>query len=489
MSISIANIDNAVDSNDVTLALCDTRVNPEHKMVLAAANPPVVQMKSKADLDSTSSQEVLKPSSTLIIPDLPAATVGSITLPHQLNHDNIQQKLVNNLSLPMMETKTNKNDTKSIQFNPGSFYIVAISLFREWIMLLESQNLDIVLSGIPLTLINGANHLDKGGSKERSLIRLSSEFGQITVTFYNTTHKITIQGNKQAVDLFDSALDPFINKQLVEKSNEINNFNNNLNQQTNRPPLPPPTSPTLTAARTPLPLSPPSPTNRHPPLALEVDSCSPLRKIDLTKSQIVPDDIFLHSLQEAPTDDEEDFENSFTLEIETVEKQRVETQDKQLPTNPTRKSVIVLAKQAEGELGGGVGNQVVSSQGVSLVGNSTNSSPTEHIFPKVITTETTDDDEVVLVEDERPYQCGTCAKTFKDEASVNAHIETHKKSDLEKRMEKLEKTMEIERRANNYKIELLEHKVAALESQLRRTRQGLPPTRATLIVARAPNLN
>ena len=66
----------------------------------------------------------------------------------------------------MIETKTNKNDTKSIQFNPGSFYIVAVSLFREWIMLLETQNLDINLSGIPLTLINGANHLDKGGSKE-----------------------------------------------------------------------------------------------------------------------------------------------------------------------------------------------------------------------------------------------------------------------------------------------------------------------------------
>ena len=259
MSVSIANIDNAVDSIDVTLALSDTGSNPEHKMVLAAANPPLAMTKLNADLDSTSSLEVLKPSSTPIIPDSPAATVGSIILPHQLNPDNIQQKLINNVSLPMIETKTNKNDTKSIQFNPGSFYIVAVSLFREWIMLLETQNLDINLSGIPLTLLNGVNHLDKAGSKERSIIRLSSEFGQITATFFNTTHKIAIQGNKQAVDLFEAALVPFINKQLVEKSKEINYVNDNMSKQTNRPPPPPAASPTMmAAARTPcLPRLPP----------------------------------------------------------------------------------------------------------------------------------------------------------------------------------------------------------------------------------------
>ena len=188
MSVSIANIDNAVDSIDVTLALSDTGSNPEHKMVLAAANPPLAMTKLNADLDSTSSLEVLKPSSTPIIPDSPAATVGSIILDHQLNPDNIQQKLINNVSLPMIETKTNKNDT----------------------------------------LLNGVNHLDKAGSKERSIIRLSSEFGQITATFFNTTHKIAIQGNKQAVDLFDAALVPFINKQLVEKSKEINYVNDNM---------------------------------------------------------------------------------------------------------------------------------------------------------------------------------------------------------------------------------------------------------------------
>ena len=94
----------------------------------------------------------------------------------------------------------------------------------------------------------------------------------------------------------------------------------------------------------------------------------------------------------------------------------------------------------------------------------------------MIITETIDDEEVVLVEDEKPYQCGTCAKTFKDEASVNTHMETHTKYDLEQRMEKLEKAMTTERRTNNYKIELLEHKVVALESQLRRARQALPPS-------------
>ena len=37
MSDSTVKIDNADDSNDVTLALGDTRVNPEHRMILAAA--------------------------------------------------------------------------------------------------------------------------------------------------------------------------------------------------------------------------------------------------------------------------------------------------------------------------------------------------------------------------------------------------------------------------------------------------------------------
>ena len=110
-------------------------------------------------------------------------------------------------------------------------------------------------------------------------------------------------------------------------------------------------------------------------LALEGDSCSPLRKMDLTKSQIMPDLPFLHSLQDAPTDDEDELEKSFTLEA--VEIQRVTPQEKQLPLNPTRKSVIVLAKQAEGELEGGVGNQVVKPPGASLVGNTTAASQVE----------------------------------------------------------------------------------------------------------------
>ena len=373
----------------------------------------------------------------------------------------------------MIETKTNKNDTKSIQFNPGSFYIVAVSLFREWIMLLETQNLDINLSGIPLTLLNGVNHLDKAGSKERSIIRLSSEFGQITATFFNTTHKITIQGNKQAVDLFDSAITPFINKQLVEKSKEINNFNDNMSKQTNRPPPPPAASPTMmAAARTPLPLSPPSPSTRHPLLSLEDDPCTPLRRMDLTKSQILPDLPFLHSIQESPTDEEDYLENSF--DFEAGEKQREPTQEEQPPLYPPQKSVIVPTKLTERELGGGAGNQVVSSQGASLVAGPTTSSPPEHLFPNVIIMETTEEDEMVHVDDEKPYQCGTCGKTFRDEASVNNHMEKHTEFALEKRIEKLESMMKNEKKANSYKIELLEHKVATLESQLRRAKQAPP---------------
>ena len=44
------------------------------------------------------------------------------------------------------------------------------------------------------------------------------------------------------------------------------------------------------------------------------------------------------------------------------EKQREETQDEQLPLNPTRKSVIVLVKQAEGELGGGADRRIVGER-------------------------------------------------------------------------------------------------------------------------------
>ena len=46
---------------------------------------------------------------------------------------------------------------------------------------------------------------------------------------------------------------------------------------------------------------------------------------------------------------------------------------------------------------------------------------------------------------------------------------------METRMEKMEDEMMTERRKNQYKIELLEHKVIALESQLKKARQVLPP--------------
>ena len=101
-----------------------------------------------------------------------------------------------------------------------------------------------------------------------------------------------------------------------------------------------------------------------------------------------------------------------------------------------------------------------------------NSSPTEHLFPNVIIRESTNNDEVVLVEDEKPYQCGTCGKTFRDEASVNNHMETHTERALEKRIETLESMLTNEKKANSYRIELLEHKVATLESQLMRAKQA-----------------
>ena len=458
MSDSIVINDNAVDFTDVTLALVDTGESPEHRIVLAAANSPLVLTKLNANQDSTSFQEVLNSSSSSLISDSPAATVGSIILPHHLNLDNIQQKLVNNASLPEIETRTNKNSSVSIQLNASSYYVVAVSLFKEWVMLLDSQKVDINLAGIPLTLINAVNHLDKGGSTERSLVRLSSTSGQVTVTFYNTTHLVTVQGSKQAIDGFaHCAFVPFINKQLEERANEINTFSGNL---PSHPRKTVPDSPTrLAAAHTPLP---PSPIGT--PLALETNLRTPPRRIDLRKSQILPDTFFLESMQESP--EKADQENSVLLQV---------LEEEQLPSNSPRKSVIVFAKQTEGVLGGGAGNQVVKPFRVSLDAGPTTNSPSDHLFPKVSIIEIIDEDEVVHVEDEKPYQCGTCAKTFEDEESVNVHIENHTTYDLEQRMEKLEKAIMTERRTNAYKIELLEHKVEALESQLKKARQAPPP--------------
>ena len=409
---------------------------------------------------------------------------------YYLNNDETLKKLKKNAknTEDLEELPLKKDNTIRIQFSTGAYMLAVAPLISFWKKNIGKQINSANTGGLDVTINDVVRDHDANGTTTQWIVHLMVEGEQVTITCYDTQVKMMIQGARMKEEYSKKALIPYLKDEINDRSKAIAQLNNDISQydpspktgavenshdnsaaskakskpnvqkltraskkmlvEHSPPPLtmqsppsspPAPTSPTNLAARTPLPPSPITMAETHP--------STPPPRLDLTKSQILPDIPFLTSLEENPTDDEDD-------EDDLEDASFVQAVEKQQPPNPPRKSVIVLGKKSDA--------------------SPTNSPPPQHLYPNVVIRETIEEDVVVRAEDENPYQCGTCGKTFRDELSTNNHLETHTEIGIEKRMEKLEKLMESERKASNYRIELLEHKVAALKAELNKARQVAP---------------
>ena len=116
------------------------------------------------------------------------------TLPHFLNREKVSQKLLTSSSFPPIAHHYGRNKALSIQLSSGAYYTVATSIIGEWAAKLAADP-TFLLGGEPAELTYLSYKMDLSGAIERYIFSLTLQGSKVTVTFFNTTHLVMVQGS------------------------------------------------------------------------------------------------------------------------------------------------------------------------------------------------------------------------------------------------------------------------------------------------------
>ena len=159
---------------------------------------------------------------------------SQMTLPYYLNQDHIA-KTMKKLACPGVDPfKTNNfSSNKSsitLQFNTGAYFAICPILVQQWIeMLVNGKKVDpcrLAGSQVEVSVTSVLPRNDKDGSIQEYVAKLLVDGQEITVTFYNTTLKIHLQGRSEILNSFSREIFlPFLERRVKEERRVIDDIN------------------------------------------------------------------------------------------------------------------------------------------------------------------------------------------------------------------------------------------------------------------------
>ena len=148
-------------------------------------------------------------------------------LPYYLSPGKIDASIRTNagLSKPFDSVLAASRECAVIQFSTGCYYTVCVTLVREWLGMI----------GEATTWMDGQTSLkvegvwvqeDKAGAAQTYQVKLLVEGAALTIHFYNTKHKINIQGKSEPLNKFmEEVFTPFLERESSRCAPEIKTIN------------------------------------------------------------------------------------------------------------------------------------------------------------------------------------------------------------------------------------------------------------------------
>ena len=145
---------------------------------------------------------------------------------YHLNNESIITKLKEHaITIPMVLLDT-LNNTRSIQFSTGAYVSVISDLVQAWEDLVGQAIDEVHTDGLDVSVTSVTVGRELGDLITQHTTRLLVEGEVVTITTYNTTVKMVVQGGHMMEEYCNRALLPYITSMLEEAAVTITNHNN-----------------------------------------------------------------------------------------------------------------------------------------------------------------------------------------------------------------------------------------------------------------------
>ena len=209
------------DSTDVTLVIADDMIPKGHEVVLSSASvhgvelPPGWKMKEQLELCYQWVE----------------SEGENNTLPHYLNAGKIMKKMKDDAICPPYKSVLQLHGgsfTGTIKFSTGMYYAVLVPLVWDWLGMVGKSATREEYHGVLLKVEAVTAQQDKAGAAERYKVNLLVENELVVVHFYNTTHKILVQGKMMAKTFSEKVLNPFFDSESRRRARNITSINDQM---------------------------------------------------------------------------------------------------------------------------------------------------------------------------------------------------------------------------------------------------------------------
>ena len=153
------------------------------------------------------------------------------TLPHYLNAGNTVAKMKEEALLGPFESVLKfhgVNFTGSIKFSTGMYYAVLVPLLWDWLGMVGEAATCEDSQGLLLKVEAVTAQQDKAGAAQSYKVNLQVENQIVVIHFFNTRHKILVQGKQMANNFCEKVLTPFFHRKSSQNEKKISMINNQM---------------------------------------------------------------------------------------------------------------------------------------------------------------------------------------------------------------------------------------------------------------------
>ena len=145
---------------------------------------------------------------------------------YTLNDASTEKKLKEAAVLKDLEVKPMKDDSSfTMQFSTGNYMTTMVPLLRLWQSLVgqeidpnDVEEMEVMVESVKVGT-------DKKGTTTDTIVKLVVDGETITITLYDTTLKVRVQGKEKHIEYTNKVLIPFLEektKMNAKKSRELN---------------------------------------------------------------------------------------------------------------------------------------------------------------------------------------------------------------------------------------------------------------------------
>ena len=148
-------------------------------------------------------------------------------LPHFLNEGKIEANIRTNAGLrqPFTPDVKPSGDCITIQCSTGSYYAVYVPLIWEWLAMIGKSAYQ--LEGLEIKVLEACGQqVTQCGASQSYLVKLQVEGKTVSIHFYNTNHKVMLQGGKTMRTFYDKVFAPYLEGMSRERALKIVDINN-----------------------------------------------------------------------------------------------------------------------------------------------------------------------------------------------------------------------------------------------------------------------